>query len=40
MAESKLMTLFRNKISKSKSNSIIEAGFDVLYPSGFLTLDY
>lgn len=40
MADSKLMTLFRNKISKSKSNNILEAGFDVLYPSGFLTLDY
>lgn len=37
---SKLMGLFRDKINKSKSSSIKEADFDVLYPSGFLSLDY
>ena len=37
---SKLMGLFRDKINKSKSSNIKEADFDVLYPSGFLSLDY
>lgn len=37
---SKLMTLFRDKINKSKSTDIKEAEFDVMYPTGFLTLDY
>ena len=37
---SKLMNLFREKINKSKSTDIKEADFDVLYKSGFLSLDY
>ena len=40
MAESKLMRLFREKINKSKSTDIKEADFDVLYKSGFLSLDF
>lgn len=40
MAESKLMSLFREKMNKSKSNTSKEADFDVLYSTGFLTLDY
>ena len=39
MADSKLMTLFRDKMNKSKSTAGKEAVFDVMYPSGFLTLD-
>ena len=40
MAESKLMSLFRDKINKSKNTDIKEADFDVMYSTGFLTLDY
>lgn len=40
MAESKLMSLFRDKINKSKNTDIKEANFDIMYPTGFLTLDY
>lgn len=41
MSESKLMTLFREKMSKSKDKGVgKEAQFDVMYPTGFLTLDH
>jgi len=37
---SKLMNLFRDKMAKSKSSNIKEANFDVMYPTGFLGIDY
>ncbi len=37
---SKLMTDFRNRIAKNKNIESNEASFDVMYPTGFLTLDY
>lgn len=39
MAANKLMNSFRSIMAKSK-DSTKEADFDVLYPSGFLTLDF
>ena len=37
---SKLMIDFRNRIAKNKNVESVEASFDVMYPTGFLTLDY
>lgn len=37
---SKLMVDFRNRIAKNKNVESVEASFDVMYPTGFLTLDY
>ena len=34
------MSLFRDKMNKSKSTNSKEADFDVMYRTGFLTLDY
>ena len=39
MSESKLMSLFRDKMNKSKSSTTKEAVFDVMYPTGFITMD-
>lgn len=40
MAGEKLLSLFRDKMNKSKSSNVKEATFDVMYPTGFITLDY
>jgi RecA/RadA recombinase len=37
---SKLMVDFRNRIAKNKNVEAEEASFDVMYPTGFLTLDF
>ena len=36
----KLLSLFRDKMNKSKSTSSKEATFDIMYPTGFITLDF
>lgn len=37
---SKLLSLFKDKMNQSKSTSSKEAEFDIMYPTGMLTLDY
>ena len=37
---SKLLSLFKDKMNKSKSSASKEAEFDIMYPTGMLSLDY